>query len=176
MSEKTKKFTLKTLTAAAMLMALSTVIGIICKNFFTFNIYYRVTFENMPVILSGLLFGPLVGGAVGAGADLISCLSSTNPNVNPIITLGAATVGILSGITPYIIKGKGKAQTALAVALAHLVGQVVIKSIGKIVYFAMPWEGIFVGLLISLFVGAFEFWLINWLRSSRGLSHYLEGR
>lgn len=176
MSKKSKKLTLKTLTTAAMLTALSAVIGILCKNFFTFNIYYRITFENMPVIFAGVLFGPITGAAVGACADVISCLSSTNPNLNPIITLGAASVGAMAGFASYIIKSKGKAQTALAVALAHLVGQVGIKSVGKIVYFGMPWQGIFLGLLISAFVGALELWLICWLRSSRGVSRYLEDR
>ena len=104
MSEKQKKFTLKRLTTAAMLAALSAVIGILCKNFFTFNIYYRVTFENMPVILSGIMFGPVIGAAVGVAADAISCLSSTNPNLNPIISLGAASVGAVAGFVPYIIK------------------------------------------------------------------------
>lgn len=176
MSVKPKKFTLKTLTTAAMLAALSAVIGIICKNFFTFNIYYRITFENMPVILSGLMFGSVTGAAVGVAADAISCLSSTNPNLNPLISLGAATVGALAGLARHIIKGRGNAQTALAVTLSHLIGQVGIKSVAKMVYFAMPWQGIFVGLLISVFVGGFEFWVISWLRSSHGLSRYLEGR
>ncbi len=175
MSQNSKKLTLKTLTAAAMLVALSVAIGLLCKNFLTFG-WYRVTFENMPVILSGLLFGPVVGAAVGAIADVVSCLCSVNPNLNPIITVGAMSVGALSGFVPYIIKRRGKAQTALAVALAHLVGQVCIKSVGKIVYMGMPWFGIFIGLGISVFVGAFEFWLISWLRSSRGVSRYLEGR
>lgn len=174
MSVKKKNLTSKTLTGAAMLAAISVVIGLLCKNFFTFG-WYRVTFENLPVILSGLLFGPVVGAAVGVVSDAVSCLC-TGQAVNPIISLGAMTVGVLSGFVPYIIRKKGKAQTALAVALAHLVGQVGIKSIGKMVYMGMPWFGIFIGLGISVFVGAFEFWLINWLRSSRGVSRYLEGR
>lgn len=168
-----KKSAVKVLTTAAMLTALSAVIGILCKNYFTFNIYYRVTFENMPVIMAGLLFGPAVGAGVGACADVISCVSSVNPNVNPIITLGAASVGALAGSVPYIIRRKGKAQTAVAVALAHLVGQVAIKSVGKMLYFSMPWQGIFIGLGISAAVGVIEFGLINWLRSSRGISRYL---
>jgi len=167
-----KKSAIKVLTTAAMLTALSAAIGILCKNYFTFNIY-RVTFENMPVILSGLLFGPAVGAGVGACADVISCISSVNPNVNPIITLGAASVGALAGTVPYIIRRKGKMQTAVAVALAHLIGQVAIKSVGKMRYFSMPWQGIFVGLAISVVVGVIEFGLINWLRSSRGISRYL---
>ena len=36
----------KVLTTAALLAALSAVIGIVCKNLFTFNIYYRLTFEG----------------------------------------------------------------------------------------------------------------------------------
>jgi uncharacterized membrane protein len=39
----------RVLTIAAMLTAISVVIGIVCKNFLTFNIYYRITFENLPV-------------------------------------------------------------------------------------------------------------------------------
>ena len=175
-SVKHKRVTVKVLTTAAMLTALSAVIGILCKNYFTFNVYYRVTFENMPVILAGIVFGPGIGAAVGAIADMISCISSTNPNLNPIITLGAAAVGASAGFIPYIINKKGALQTALAVGIAHLVGQVGIKSVGKIIYFAMPWQGIFIGLAISAVVGAVECWLICWLRSSRGISRYLEGK
>lgn len=175
-TEKQKRVTVKVLTMAAMLTALSAVIGILCKSYFTFNVYYRITFENMPVILAGVVFGPAVGAAVGAVADIISCISSTNPNLNPIITLGAAAVGASAGFVPYIINKKGALQTALAVALAHLVGQVGIKSVGKILYFAMPWQGVFIGLAISAVVGAVECWLICWLRSTRGISRYLEGK
>ena len=175
MLQKRKKNTVKILTAAAMLAAISAVIGIVCKNFFTFNIYYRITFENMPVILAGLLFGPAMGAAVGAVADVISCLCSSNPNLNPIITLGAATVGAVSGFVPYIIRRKNKLQTAGAVALAHLIGQVGIKSLGKMLYFAMPWQGIFIGLAISMFVGTLEFAAISWLRAVKHVSWHLEG-
>lgn len=170
MSKKRKRNAVKTLTSAAMLAAVSAVIGIVCKNFFTFNIYYRVTFENMPVILSGLLFGPATGGAVGAAADIISCLCSSNPNLNPVITLGAVSVGAVSGFVPYIIRKKSLLQTAAAVTLAHLIGQVGIKSLGKMLYFAMPWQGVFVGLAISVFVGALELGVIWWLRSKGAVS------
>ena len=166
----------KVITTAAMLAAISVAIGIICKDFFTFSVYYRITFENMPVILAGLLFGPIVGAAVGVSADAISCLCSTNPALNPLITLGAAAVGIMAGIAPHIVKRKGKLQTAAAVLLAHLVGQVGIKSIGKILYLGMPWYGIFIGLGASAFVGIFEFFIINWLSNSRGISRFLEGK
>ena len=171
---KSKKI-VRIITASALLAALSAVIGIFCKNLFTFNVYYRFTLENAPVILAGMVFGPGVGAAVGVCADAISCLLSSNPALNPIISLGAATVGVLSGIVPYIIRKKGALQTAVAVASAHIVGQVAIKSIGKILYFSMPWEGIFIGLGFSVVAVIIETRFILWIRSVKGLDGYLGG-
>ena len=69
---------LKSLTLAAMLTAMSVVIGIFCKNFLNFGGgLFRITFENLPIILSGILFGPAVGGAVGIASDLVSYLLSS---------------------------------------------------------------------------------------------------
>lgn len=163
------------ITTAAMLAAISAVIGIICKNLFTFNGYYRFTLENAPVILSGLLFGPVVGAAVGVCADAVSCLMSTNPALNPIISVGAATVGALSGLAPCIIKMKGVLQTTFAAGLAHLVGQVTIKSVAKMIYFDMPWYGIFIGLGFSAVAAVIEVKFILWLRSLKGLENHLGG-
>ena len=165
----------KILTSAALLAALSAVIGIVCKNLFTFNIYYRLTFENAPIILAGLLYGPVVGAMVGICADAVSCLMSSNPALNPIISLGAATVGLLSGLAPKIFPNGVRRQTATAVILAHLIGQVAIKSVGKILYFDMPWQGIFLGLAFSAIVGVMEYLLICWMRSNKSLVKFMGG-
>ena len=149
MQKNKSRMTTRVLTTAALLAALSAVIGIVCKNLFTFNIYYRLTFENAPIILAGLLYGPVVGAMVGICADAVSCLMSSNPALNPIISLGAASVGLISGLIPKIIRRGVKVQTATAVVLAHLIGQVGIKSIAKMIYFGMPWQGIFLGLGFS---------------------------
>lgn len=161
---KTKTASLRTtrvLAVAALLTALSVVIGIVCKNFLTFQIYYRITFENMPVILAGILFGPWVGGAVGLCADLISCLCSTNPAVNPLISLGAFCVGLMAGLGSRMVPKGSRLRLLLAVGLAHLVGQVCIKSVAKIVWFGMPWWGVFICAGISLVVGTIEFFLLR---------------
>ena len=68
----------RVLATAAMLGALSVVIGIFCKNFLNFgNGLFRVTFENFPIILSGILFGPAVGASVGIISDMVSYFLST---------------------------------------------------------------------------------------------------
>ena len=68
---------IKELTLAAMLVAMSVVIGIFCKSVLNFGGgLFRITFENLPIIISGLLFGPIVGGVTGIASDLISYLLS----------------------------------------------------------------------------------------------------
>ncbi len=166
----------RVLTTAALLAALSAVIGIVCKNLFTFNVYYRLTFENAPIILAGLLYGPVVGGMVGICADAVSCLMSSNPALNPIISLGAAAVGVLSGLSPMIFRHGVKRQTATAVILSHLIGQVGIKSVGKMLYFGMPWQGIFLGLVFSVLVGIAEFALLSWMRQNKSLVRFMEAQ
>lgn len=177
-SNKVKGYgSLRVLTTAAMLAAISVVIGIICKNFFTFNVYYRVTFENLPIIFAGIVFGPFVGAAVGIVADIVSCLCSTNPALNPLITLGAACVGLVSGIVAkWIVKRRGGMQIAVAVASAHLIGQVAIKSVAKILWFGMPKIGILLGLGISVVVGIIEFFAIKYLLSRKVITSQLEGK
>ena len=124
---------IRSLTLAAMLTAVSVVIGIVCKNFMNFGSgLFRVTFENLPIILSGILMGPAVGGIVGVASDLLSyMLSSQIYPPNLIVTTGAASVGIMSGIiSKYLVKERGSKQVVLSSAAAHIVGSMIIKPIG----------------------------------------------
>ena len=132
--------TVRSLTVAAMLTAMSVVIGIMCKNFMNFGMgLFRVTFENLPIILSGILFGPVVGGIVGLSSDLISYFMSSQaypPNL--IVTLGALTVGVCSGlISKHVVKKRSYKQIILSGAMAHIVGSMIIKPIGLYGYFGI---------------------------------------
>ena len=130
---------LRSLTVAAMLTAISVIIGIFCKNFLNFgNGLFRVTFENLPVILSGLLFGPLAGGLVGVASDLISYLLSNQvypPNL--IVTAGAFLIGFLSGAVSRLPFRRETARVVLSASVAHLVGSVVVKSFGLYQYYGV---------------------------------------
>ena len=122
-----------------MLTAMSVVIGIFCKNFMNFGGgLFRVTFENLPIIMSGVLLGPMVGAAVGVATDLISYLLSAQiypPNL--IVTLGAAAVGLCSGLVArFAVKKRGYGQIITAGAVAHLVGSMIIKPIGLFTFYS----------------------------------------
>jgi ECF transporter S component (folate family) len=165
----------RVLTLSAMLIAMSVIIGYFCKNFLTFNIYYRITFENLPVIFAGVLFGPFVGAVVGVAADAISCLLSTNPNINPIISLGALLVGFTSGFISHHISFKSDNMRLItSIAFAHLFGQVIVKSIGKILWYGMPWWGSFIGFGFSVIIGTLEFFAIRALLNNYGIKKDIE--
>lgn len=162
-------------TTLAMMTALSVVLGIVCKNLFTFAMFYRFTLENLGVIMAGIFIGPFAGAAVGIASDVISCLLSTNPAVNPILTVGAASVGLVSGIVfraaaPLGNKG---ARYVLSAAAAHLVGQVIVKSVGKIIMYGMPWFGIFIGAGFSAAAVSVEVTVIVMLSKNKQIMGFL---
>ena len=122
-----------------MLTAMSVIIGIICKNFLNFGGgLFRVTFENLPILLSGIMFGPIVGGVVGAATDIISYLLS--PQVYPInilVTVGATMMGVISGIlSRYVFRKKGLLRIIVPSAVAHIISSMIIKPIGLFVFYS----------------------------------------
>ena len=128
-----------------MLTAMSVVIGIFCKTFLNFSGgLVRITFENLPIILSGILFGPVIGAVVGVATDLISYLLS--PQIYPpnlIVTLGAAVIGLLSGlVSKVLIRKRGYLQISVATVSAHIVGSMIIKTIGLFQFYqwAVLWR------------------------------------
>ena len=121
------------ITEAAMMIALSVIIGIFCKNFLNFGGgLFRVTFENIPIIMAGIIMGPIAGGVVGLSSDLLSYfLSAQAYPPNLIVTLGATMVGVMAGISAkFIVKRRGSVQIIVSGALAHIVGSMIIKPIG----------------------------------------------
>lgn len=131
---------IRDLTLAAMMTAISVVIGIVCKNFLNFGSgLFRITFENLPIILSGIVLGPVAGGTVGIASDLISYLLSSQaypPNL--IVTAGAASVGIVSGlVAKFIVRKRGAVQIIVSGALAHVVGSMIIKPIGLYQFYGL---------------------------------------
>ena len=128
------------MTVAAMLVALSVLVGIFCKTYLNFGMgLFRVTFENLPIIMAGVLYGPIVGGLVGVCSDLVSYLFSNQaypPNL--WVTLGALAVGVVSGITSrLVIKRKCYGQIIISGAAAHVVGSMIIKTIGLYSYYGI---------------------------------------
>ena len=136
--QKSVKSPLKLLVVLSLMSALSIVLG----KYLAFNIgtVLRFSLENLPIIFSGLAFGPTAGILVGVVADLVGCLL-VGYEINPIVTLGAAAIGAVSGLARYIPNKSGGGiwlRVISAELLSHLVGSVIIKTFGLSVYYDMP--------------------------------------
>jgi len=88
----------------------------------------RFSLEAVPILLAGLLFGPLPGGAVGFAADLIGCLFSPY-GYNPIFCLPPILYGLWAGLVRrYVWEKPTVWRVALAVFPAALCGSVLWQS------------------------------------------------
>lgn len=163
---------IKKMALAALLTALSVLIGFVCKYYFTFGAI-RITFDNLPVILAGMLLGPVYGGVVGAAADLVT--APVTGSVNPFITLGAAAVGVVSGVLfRYFVKGRGYASVLLGVLPAHILGSMVIKSFGLWYFYGYALSLCLLRIPVYLGISLAEAYIIYIIYKNKGVSSQIE--
>lgn len=135
---------------------------------------FRFSFENLTILMAGIFFGPVAGLAVGASADLIGCLL-VGYAINPIITAGAASIGLISGFVYKKTAGmKQNLRLALSVGAAHVIGSMVIKSIGLRIYFGYPIQMVALRVPLYIMIGCAEGYLIHLLMRNRAFSSQLE--
>lgn len=122
------------LCLAAFLTALSFLLGLLAKTLQGAG-PLRFTIEGLPVVLAGITLGPLYGATVGIAADLLSCLLAGQTPL-PLITVGAATVGLIPGLLGLLLRRR-YCPTAvppryslmlLLDGCAHLVGSILLKT------------------------------------------------
>lgn len=149
------------LCIAATLTAATVVIAYLCKFLTTPDGNLRITFENLPVIFAGFLFGPWVGLAVGLCADLLSALIFYGAGgINPIITLGAGCVGLMSGIMSKLPIKKTIPSLALSVSAAHITGNMLIKSAGLMIWYGSPFISVLPRIPLYTIIGSVEFLIL----------------
>ncbi len=66
----------------------------------------RISFGDLPLMISGMIFGPLVGGLTGFAADLIGFLINPQGPYHPGFTLSSILWGVIPGLIFYRLKGE----------------------------------------------------------------------
>jgi len=94
--KKQTRMAIKTLAYCALLAALSVILarllGLMPEAAMRFSI------EQVPIFLSGMLFGPLAGGLVGFCADFVGCLLFSAYGYNPIFCVPPILYGVFAGL------------------------------------------------------------------------------
>ncbi|WBW50298.1 folate family ECF transporter S component [Peptoniphilus equinus] len=104
--QRNKTITTKVLTRAAILTALSIILTRFLSIMLTENL--RIGFGSLPIMISGMMFGPLVGGLTGLVADIIGVLINPQGAFHLGFTLSSVLTGALPGLVVLLTrKDKG---------------------------------------------------------------------
>ena len=158
LSQKRLGKNLRLLAVSAFLAALS----IICGKYLALPVgnVLRFSFENLPILLAGMMFGPITGALVGIVADLLGGVMVAY-TVNPLVTLGAACIGLLGGVLFRLTKKLPLLwQTCITVILTHLVASVVVKTFGLAAYYDMPFHILLLWRLLNYAIVGVAEWLL----------------
>ena len=163
---RNRQLSVRALAICAMFAAMS----IVCGKFLAISIgdVIRISFENLPIFLSSLMLGPVVGAVTALCADVFGCILRGYA-LNPIITVGAVTLGAVSGIMFRALKSlKLAPRVVIGVVIAHLIGSVVIKTFGLASFYAMPFGVLLLWRALNyLIVGALDLIAILLLTKNR---------
>ncbi len=132
----------RTLVYCALLVALSALLGggVSIKSFVLGAYSLKIGFGVLPVLLAGVWFGPLWGGAVGALADLTQALLFPMGAYMPWFSISGALFGVIPGLF-FLKKPEAKPLRAfIAVATALLVTSVGVNTFLIVTLYGNPWE------------------------------------
>ena len=164
-------FSTYSLTVCALLTALSVVLARVLTLIPAETT--RISLEAVPIVLAGLLCGPLPGAVVGFAADLIGCLFSPY-GYNPIFCVPPILYGLCAGLfRPMLAKKVNIGRIALAFLPAITLGSVLWQSMAlALVYGGDAKQAFFLTKLVSRSIqfaltGSVDS-LIVWLLLRRG--------
>ena len=88
----------------------------------------RLSVGEVPLILTGMMFGPVVGGIAGLAADLIGVLINPQGVFHPGFTLSSISWGLIPGLLFLIFKRRdtyekkySKANIVIAVTICFII-------------------------------------------------------
>ena len=171
--DKGARLRVRVLVFCAMLAAMSVVLAYLAKLIFGLG-PVRVTFENLPIIFGGVTFGPVAGVMVALTADLCSCLWAAQAP-NPLILLGSALVGAVSGILGRtVLRGRRFLSLLLVELFTHLVGTIVVKTWALHAYYGYHALALLPRVPLYLGIAVAESYLLSVLYRNKGVSTLLE--
>lgn len=108
--------------------ALLTALAVVLARFLSFapNETTRYSLETLPILLSGLLFGPAAGAMVGFASDFLGCLFSPY-GYNPLLCLPPLLLGLWAGLWRGRLR-RDWLRTAVALLPPMAFGYVLIQS------------------------------------------------
>ncbi|MBA7552506.1 Folate transporter FolT [subsurface metagenome] len=111
----------------------------------------RIGLGGLPIILGGIIFGPLAGGIIGAFSDLLGYFINPMGAYMPHFTLTSALTGIIPAL---VLKLSQKnepnvLELGIAIAAGQIVTSIVLVPYFLHILFGLPWTILIVPRLIA---------------------------
>jgi ECF transporter S component (folate family) len=111
----------------------------------------RIGFGGLPIILGGIIFGPLAGGLIGAFSDLLGYFINPIGAYMPHFTLTSALTGIIPAL---VLKLSQKnepnvLELGTAIAAGQIITSLVLVPYFLHILFGLPWEVLMLPRIVS---------------------------
>ena len=165
----------KTSVRTLVMLALLTAMSIVFARVFTISTgLVRFNLGALPTHLAAVWFGPAGGFAVGALADMIGGTLS-GYSINPLITLGAGSVGLVSGLLfRQLSQLRLGLRLQLSITAGHVVGSVIINSIALHLFYGYAWPVLAARIPNALILSAVNTVLVRLLLQNKSLREIVQ--
>ena len=165
----------KTSVRTLVMLALLTAMSIVFARVFTISTgFVRFNLGALPTHLAAVWFGPAGGFAVGALADMIGGTLS-GYSINPLITLGAGSVGLVSGLLfRQLSQLRLGLRLQLSITAGHVVGSVIINSLALHLFYGYAWPVLAARIPNALILSAVNTVLVRLLLQNKSLREIVQ--
>ena len=112
----------------------------------------RIGLGKLPIILGGIIFGPLSGGVIGAFSDIIGYIINPLGVYMPHFTLTSALSGMIPAFILSLLKRKAESnvlQLGIAIAIGRIIISIILVPYFLYILFALPWTILIIPRLIA---------------------------
>ena len=126
------------------ILAMFAAIGAIFKAFISVDLFFGgmkisdISLMALPVLLSGLYYGPLAGGIVGFAAEFAGYLMMPTNAYNPVFSLISALTGVIAGLFYLRSKQTTLWKVATMVGLSELLCSAVLTTLAIHLFYGVP--------------------------------------
>ena len=155
-----KRISVDSLAKAGALAALS----IILSRYFGFFITptMKFSFGTLPLMISGMMLGPIMGGLTGVVADLIGVMINAGGTPHLGFTLGALLTGAMPGLISFYCKKKNlsiKVEVLLIIIFVYAISHALLTPVWLTQLYGTPYKVLIVSRMPKIIIDA----IINYI-------------
>ena len=139
----------------------------------------RIGLGGLPIILGGIIFGPLSGGVIGAFSDIIGYIINPLGVYMPHFTLTSALSGMIPAFILSLLKRKEEPKTlelGIAITLGHIMISLMLIPYFLNSIFGIPWAILLPARIIAAPINILIYVYIIKIMLKRNIFNFVSGK